>query len=190
MTDVLNPKSYFDEARAKLTVRLWANGKKFIDDLYERIFEYNDLVHYKVTRSDVLNFLIIRQLVKLSSGKDISQYADRLSLINIKRFKSYGWKYLEGSDEALTSLVSATMPEPVFDFIDDLRVKVDHTKKAFNEANSIESKSIKKLTQNNIVQLIVFDTLLVGKDNLETDKGLTLLAKDLIDNYSYQVLID
>jgi hypothetical protein len=174
--ETINWKRVFK--RVPLTVRVWPKGKEFLDELFFKHFDNNPRAHYQFTKTDVINFIVIRQLMLLTEHEKMVEYAQKLALIDVKRKRIKGddFKYLESG--IFATMVSATFPEPALDFVDDLVVQVEIFK----------AIGAKRVTKNKVMQLLLFETIYSLGSEIESEVGLAAFAQDLISNYSYDDL--
>ena len=166
-------------SREDLTVRVWPKGKELLDVIFDNYFENNTKLDYHLTRTDIINFIIIRQLINLQDAEQLCKYAHKLAILDAKRkrLKSEDFKYLEAG--IFSKMVSGTFPTPVLDFIADLHVQVD-----------IAKIGNKRVTRNKVVQLLLFETVYALGKEIENEVGLAAFAEELITSYSYKNLVN
>jgi hypothetical protein len=170
----LNTKRY--HARPKLTVKFWLGGRAFVDDIMTMINEANLQLEIKVCLSDILNFLLIREI---KTHPDLRKYAQKIAVLSLKNIE-VETKYLKRQPLGQAQ-ISSTLAEPINLIINDL---VDEVGAILENQGS--TKSVKPTT---IVQKMVISLLKdLGKD-VDNEEGLAKLIMELFESYNYNSLI-
>jgi hypothetical protein len=172
----INTKKHF--TRQKLTVKFWLGGREFVDDIVTMIDEANIDLAVKVGASDILNFLLIREM---KTHSDVKAYAQKIAVLSLKNIENET-KYLKKQPLGQAGQISATIAEPISLFINDLVAEV---------AEVLEKQGItKSVKPTTIVQKMVISLLTdLGKD-VDREDGLAKLIMELFDAYNYNTLID
>ena len=173
--DGLSTKKHF--ARQKLNVKFWQGGRDFVDDIMKMIELANIQFAIKVTSSDILNFLLIREM---KNNSNIREYAEKIAFLSLKNLE-IETKYLKKQPIGKAQ-ITTTFAEPIIFRINDLVEAVSAVRENAGNTKAVRATSI--------VQLMLINCLADVGEEVDSEDGLAKFIFEIFRSYNYNSLIE